>query len=179
MSSDGNYLLKNYFLFIYRIQQVALTSDDVEPTHKCNLQSIAIALLALISRVTGINNLLEYTQKIIDARKEEAPYFLPPLLDPKKTKSKMNANLPHLSIDKMALAECLQNAGMDFNRLQTGAPYALNQLDNPAHRHSWVESVSNQMTQRNSSADLTAYNADADSITSSPGMAKVQLLFYF
>lgn len=143
--------------------------------HKCNLHCIAIALLSLISRVTGVNNLLEYAQKIIDARKEEAPYFLPPLLDPKKTgTTKMNLNLPHLSIDKIALAESLQNAGMDSNRLQTGTPYALNQTDNPAHRHSWVDTVSNpQLAQRNSSADLTAYNADGDSVTSSPGVSKV------
>lgn len=146
--------------------------------HKCNLHSIAIALLSLISRVTGINNLLEYAQKIIDARKEEAPYFLPALLDPKKTTNKMNMDLPHLAIDKMALGECLQNAGMDANRLQTGTPYALHQTDNYAHRHSWVESVSNHLPQRNSSADLTAYNGDADSISSSPGVSKVRCSVY-
>ncbi|XP_036230945.2 protein EFR3 homolog cmp44E isoform X2 [Bactrocera oleae] len=167
--------VQEFLLFILGIQQVALTADlELEVVHKCNLHCIAIALLSLISRVTGVNNLLEYAQKIIDARKEEAPYFLPPLLDPKKTgTTKMNLNLPHLSIDKIALAESLQNAGMDSNRLQTGAPYALNQTDNPAHRHSWVDTVSNpQLAQRNSSADLTAYNADGDSVTSSPGVTK-------
>ncbi|XP_067628751.1 protein EFR3 homolog cmp44E isoform X2 [Eurosta solidaginis] len=170
--------VQEFLLFILGIQQVALASDlELEPLHKCNLHCIAIALLSLISRVTGVNNLLEYTQKIIDARKEEAPYFLPPLLDPKKTtSSKMNICLPHLTIDKMALAESLQNAGMDSNRLQTGTPYALNQIDNPAHRHSWVDTVSNpQLPQRKSSADLTAYNADGDSITSSPGVSKKTL----
>ncbi|XP_017483475.1 PREDICTED: LOW QUALITY PROTEIN: protein EFR3 homolog cmp44E-like [Rhagoletis zephyria] len=170
--------VQEFLLFILGIQQVALTADlELETVHKCNLHCIAIALMSLISRVTGVNNLLEYTQKIIDARKEEAPYFLPPLLDPKKTTTtKMNLYLPHLAIDKIALAENLQNAGMDSNRLQTGTPYALNQSDNPAHRHSWVDTVSNpQLPQRNSSADLTAYNADGDSVTSSPGVSKKTL----
>ncbi|XP_020715526.1 protein EFR3 homolog cmp44E isoform X1 [Ceratitis capitata] len=170
--------VQEFLLFILGIQQVALTADlELEAVHKCNLHCIAIALMSLISRVTGVNNLLEYTQKIIDARKEDAPYFLPPLLDPKKTTStKINLCLPHLTIDKIALAESLQNAGMDSNRLQTGTPYALNQTDNPAHRHSWVDTVSNpQLPQRNSSADLTAYNADGDSVTSSPGVSKKML----
>lgn len=93
----------------------------------------------LLGRVTGINNIIEYAQKIIDARKEEAPYFLPPMLDSKKTTQKYSTNLPHLMIDKVTLTECLQNAGMDSGRVQTGNPYSLSQTDNPAHRTSWVE----------------------------------------
>ncbi|KNC21719.1 EFR3-like protein cmp44E, partial [Lucilia cuprina] len=167
--------VQEFLLFILGIQQVAVTTENLSEIHKCSLYSISIALLTLTARVTGINNLLEYAQKIIEDRKHDAPYFLPPLLEPKKSSSKYNLNVPHLAIDKMALAECLQNAGMDFNRLQTGLPYALNQSDNPGHRHSWVETVSSNMTQRNSSADLTAYNADADSISSSPGVSKKTL----
>lgn len=147
--------------------------DTLGAVHRCNLHGIAIALLVLISRVSGINNLLEYAQKIIEARREEAAYYLPPLLDAKKGATKnLNLSLPHLSIDKLALGEGLQNAGMDAQRLNTGAPYTLNQTDNPGHRHSWVESVSAHMTQRNSSADLTVYNGDVDSVNSSPGICK-------
>ncbi|XP_073848060.1 protein EFR3 homolog stmA isoform X2 [Musca autumnalis] len=167
--------VQEFLLFILGIQQVSNTSDELSNIHKCCLQQIAIALLTLTARVTGINNLLEYAQKIIEDRKVEATHWLPPLLDSKKSNKSYNLNLPHLAIDKIALAECLQNAGMDFNRLQTGVPYALNQIDNPGHRHSWVESVSNHMQHRNSSADLTAYNADADSISSSPGVSKKAL----
>uniref|UniRef100_A0A1I8NRE8 Protein EFR3 homolog cmp44E n=1 Tax=Stomoxys calcitrans TaxID=35570 RepID=A0A1I8NRE8_STOCA len=167
--------VQEFLLFILGIQQVATTSDDLSVIHKCCLNIIAMALLTLIARVTGINSLLEYAQKIIEDRKQEATYFLPPLLDSRKSNKTYNLSLPHLAIDKMALAECLQSAGMDFNRLQTGVPYSLNQMDNPGHRHSWVESVSNTMTQRNSSADLTAYNGDADSISSSPGVSKKAL----
>lgn len=152
---------------------MAVTTENLSDLHKCSLYAISIALLTLTARVTGINNLLEYAQKIIEDRKQDATYFLPPLMDSKKSSIKYNLTVPQLAIDKMALAECLQNAGMDFNRLQTGLPYALNQADNPGHRHSWVETVSNSMTQRNSSADLTTYNADADSISSSPGVSKV------
>lgn len=149
-----------------------MTTEGLTSVHRCNLHSVAIALLTLSARVTGINNLLEYVEKIIDARKEEAGYFLPPLIV-SDTDIVGSINLPHLNIDKLALADCLQAAGMDSNRLQTGAPYGLNQSDNPAHRHSWVETVNEQLTQRNSSADLTIYNGDTDSITSSPGLTKV------
>ncbi|KRJ98387.1 protein EFR3 homolog cmp44E isoform X2 [Drosophila yakuba] len=168
-----NETVQEFLLFILGIQQVASTVDTLGNVHKCSLHAISIGLLVLISRVSGINNLLEYAQKIVDARREEASHFLPPLLEPKKLAGKtFNLALPHLAIDKLALGECLQNAGMDAQRLNTGAPYSLNQTDHPGHRHSWVESVSNQLTQRNSSADLTVYNGDVDSVSSSPGVCK-------
>ncbi|XP_033253028.1 protein EFR3 homolog cmp44E-like [Drosophila miranda] len=165
--------VQEFLLFILGIQEVANTVETLGAVRKCNLHAISIALLVLISRVSGINNLLEYAQKIVDARREEATYFLPPLLESKKVATKsLNLSLPHLAIDKLALGECLQNAGMDAQRLNTGAPYTLNQTDNPGHRHSWVESVSSHLTQRNSSADLTVYNGDVDSVNSSPGQCK-------
>ncbi|XP_034103331.1 protein EFR3 homolog cmp44E isoform X2 [Drosophila sulfurigaster albostrigata] len=165
--------VQEFLLFILGVQQVASTVESLGAVHRCNLHAIAIALLVLISRVSGINNLLEYAQKIIEARRDEASYYLPPLMDTKKGSNKnLNLSLPHLAIDKLALGECMQNAGMDAQRLNTGAPYALNQSDNPGHRHSWVDSVSAQMTQRNSSADLTVYNGDVDSVNSSPGICK-------
>lgn len=131
--------VQEFILFILGIQQVAISSNEIGTIHKCCMHAIAIALLCLLGRVTGINNIMEYAQKVVDARKEEAPYLLPPLLDSKKNTQKYNLNLPHLMIDKIALAECLQSAGMEFSRVQTGIPYSLNQVDNPAHRHSWVE----------------------------------------
>ncbi|XP_022224750.2 protein EFR3 homolog cmp44E isoform X2 [Drosophila obscura] len=165
--------VQEFLLFILGIQEVANTVESLGAVHKCNLHAISIALLVLISRVSGINNLLEYAQKIVDARREEATYYLPPLLETKKVPSKsLNLSLPHLAIDKLALGECLQNAGMEAQRLNTGAPYTLNQTDHPGHRHSWVESVSSHLTQRNSSADLTVYNGDVDSVNSSPGVCK-------
>ncbi|XP_032597075.1 protein EFR3 homolog cmp44E isoform X2 [Drosophila grimshawi] len=170
--------VQEFLLFILGIQQVASTLETLGAVHRCNLHGISIALLVLISRVSGINSLLEYAQKIIEARREEATYYLPPLLDPKKVSSSsknLNLSLPHLAIDKLALGECMQNAGMDAQRLNTGAPYTLNQTDHPGHRHSWVETVSNQNAQRNSSADLTVYNGDVDSVSSSPGVSKKAL----
>ncbi|XP_030563547.1 protein EFR3 homolog cmp44E [Drosophila novamexicana] len=165
--------VQEFLLFILGIQQVASTVETLGAVHRCNLHAISIGLLVLISRVSGINNLLEYAQKIVEARREEAAYYLPPLMEPKKVSTKnLNLSLPHLAIDKLALGECMQNAGMDAQRLNTGAPYSLNQADNPGHRHSWVESASTHMTQRNSSADLTLYNGDVDSVNSSPGVCK-------
>lgn len=164
--------VQEFILFILGIQELATTSNDLGSYHKCNLHSIAISLLMLLGRVTGINNIIEYAQKIIDARKEEAPYFLPPLLDSKKTTQKYSTNLPHLMIDKVTLTECLQNAGMDSGRVQTGNPYSLSQTDNPAHRTSWVEVSS--MPSRPSATDLSIYT-DADSVNSSPGVLKKTL----
>lgn len=84
---------------------MATTSEELSDIHKCCLNIIAMALLTLTARVTGINNLLEYAQKIIEDRKQEAAYFLPPLLEAKKSNKTYNLNLPHLAIDKLALAE--------------------------------------------------------------------------
>lgn len=70
----------------------------------------------------------------------------------------------------MALAEALQASGMEFNRLQTGTPYSLNQQDMSQHRQSWVEQAS-----RSSIVDVSTYNNDNDSIGSSPGVIKVFL----
>lgn len=167
--------VQEFLLFILGIQEVAVTAEDLNSVHKCNLHSIAISLLCLIARVTGINNVMDYAEKIIHDRNEEAVHFLPPLIDSKNYSGKVyNVNCPNLLIDKMALTECLQNAGMDFNRLQTGSPYGLNKINNATHRHSWVEAVSNMPT-RYSSADLSAYNNDADSVSSSPGFSKKSL----
>lgn len=136
--------------------------------------SISMALLCLICRVTGIASLLEYSEKIVDARKEEAPYMLPPLLD-KRSGYELNVNLPHLSIDKMALAECLETAGVENKRLENGTPYELNQVDTAMPRNSWVDVSSTGMGHRDSSADLASNGNDNDSNNSSPGMTKKSL----
>lgn len=71
-------------------------------THKCNLHAIAVALLALLGRVTGVNNIMEYCEKIIDSRQEEALYLLPGLMDPERDIiDSATLNLPHLMIDKV------------------------------------------------------------------------------
>lgn len=59
--------------------------------------------MALLGRVTGVNNIMEYCEKIIEARQEEAEHLLPPLIDPERNIDKNLLNLPHLMIDKVRL----------------------------------------------------------------------------
>ncbi len=53
---------------------------------------------------------------------------------------------------------------MENSRIQTGAPYSLNQLDQSNQRHSWVETGN---LSRGSIAEFNNY-ADTDSVNSSP-----------
>lgn len=76
---------------------------------------------------------------------------------------------------QLALAECLQNFGIEFSRLQSGVPYSLNAADQHGQRHSWVDpnninAVAMSMS-RNSAGDIAAF-ADNDSVTSSPDMKR-------
>lgn len=74
----------------------------------------------------------------------------------------------------MALSECLQNSGLDYNRLQSGVPYSLNSADQNAPRHSWVDPThihSAMSMSRGSNGDIQSFN-DNDSINSSPGVQR-------
>ncbi|XP_055619562.1 protein EFR3 homolog cmp44E isoform X2 [Toxorhynchites rutilus septentrionalis] len=162
--------VQEFLLFVLGVQQVALTEAELSPKHRCNLHSIAIALLILIGRCTAIGTIVEYAEKLIQARKEEATYLLPPLLDnDRSAPSTLNTNLPHLMIDKLAISECLQQAALEHTRVQTGTPYSLHQSDMSAHRHSWVDTSA----ARNSIVDAN-YN-DVESVSSSPGVQKRSL----
>lgn len=114
--------------------------------------------------------------QIIDARREESEFLLPPLLENDRVIQKTNTNLPHLMLDKLAVAECLQSAGMEHNRVQTGMPYSLNQIDQSSHRHSWVETTP---LARDSLHDISNYSNDIDSVSSSPGVSKVIIIEFF
>ncbi|KAG4068542.1 hypothetical protein HA402_004883 [Bradysia odoriphaga] len=161
--------IQEFLLFILGIQQIAIANSELTYSHKCNLHVIAVSLLALLGRVTGVNNIMEYCEKIIESRQEEANYLLPGLMDPgKDVIDSSSLNLPHLMVDKLALSECLQNAGMENSRIQTGAPYSLNQLDQSHQRHSWVET-------RGSIAEFNSY-ADTDSVNSSPVLPKKPII---
>lgn len=70
--------------------------------HRCNLHIISVALLSLVCRVTGIKNLMEYCEKIIFDRNEEATYLLPPLLEMDQNHEKHSLILPHLMMDKVS-----------------------------------------------------------------------------
>lgn len=89
-------------IFCLRIQQIAIANSELTYTHKCNLHAIAIALLALLARVTGVNNIMEYCEKIVESRKEDALFLLPGLIDPERNMvDSTSLNLPHLMIDKV------------------------------------------------------------------------------
>lgn len=187
---------------IRSIQQLSITSEELSYTHRCNLHIIAIALLALVGRVTGIKSLMEYSEKIVNARMEDASHLLPPLLDSMQNYEKHNLNVPHLMVDKvrivchlasktiilstsessepqMALAESLQNAGMENSRLQSGVPYSLNPLDQSIPRHSWVDPGSVQAAAmshlRSSAGDIHSIH-DNDSVNSSPDIQRRTLV---
>lgn len=139
--------LKITNLFYSSIEMLAITlsADTISYAHRCNLHTVAITLLALLAHCTGVNNLREYSAKLIDARSEEAPQWLhTTMLDPQSLDDdcvdaqRRSMMLPHLYIDKLALVECLQNADMESNRLTTGTPYTLYEPDTNPHRHSWV-----------------------------------------
>lgn len=149
--------------------------DTIGYAHRCNLHTVAVTLLALVGHVTGVNNLRDYCGKLMAARAEDAPHWLPDLLDadrPLPAAEKRPLQQPHLYIDQLALVECLQNADMEFQRLAGGTPYALHQIDPGAHRHSWVDtsmaSGSGAQRSRNSLDDITtATTAGATSYTGS------------
>lgn len=90
------------FIFIHSIQQLSISSEELSYTHRCNLHIIAISLLSLVGRVTGIKSLIEYGEKIVNARLEEATHLLPPLLDSTQNFEKHSLAVPHLMVDKVS-----------------------------------------------------------------------------
>lgn len=80
---------------------MSLNTGDLLYTHKCNLHIITIALLSLVARVAGINNLMEYCEKLISNRLDEAPQTLPPLLDPSQNSEKEFPSVPQVMLDKV------------------------------------------------------------------------------
>ncbi|XP_045455930.1 protein EFR3 homolog cmp44E [Melitaea cinxia] len=153
---------------ILSIQQSALSNPVLSLWQQCALHAVALALAALLPHVLLLPRLADYVAQIIEARREEAPHLLPPLLeDYDLSPSKMPNKLPYLMIDQMAIGECLKASGVEA-RLQPAAPYAGAGL---AHRHSWVEAGATQG--RDSLADISAGpNTELDSANSSPGVQR-------
>lgn len=170
-------------------------------------------------RVTGINSLTEYADKIVKDRKVEATHLVPPLNE--NAKEEYNLDIPQVLIDQVririflsenhhfpknakkkttfskkktkilifvmfffqtALVECLQSAGIETDRLQTGKPYSLTSNDQNGPRHSWVDPSTVQgvthSLSRISTGDIQSFN-DADSVTSSPGAQRKVLTTEF
>lgn len=88
----------------YSIQHISLNANtELGYAHKCNLHIIAISLLCLLARVTGVASILEYSEKVVSSRNDEASHLLPVLLDSKHNYEKKNLTVPHLMLDKVQL----------------------------------------------------------------------------
>ncbi|XP_068625204.1 protein EFR3 homolog cmp44E [Battus philenor] len=157
---------------ILAIQQSALSNPVLSSSQQCRLHAVAISLCALPPHVLPLPALKDYVSRIIEARREEAPHLLPPLLEDydNLSPSRMPSKLPYLMIDQMALAECLKACGIDTSRLQSPLPYSSGSAAGLAHRHSWVEAGAAQG--RDSLADIAAGPAELDSANSSPGVQR-------
>lgn len=83
---------------------------------------------------------------------------------------------------QLTLSECLQNAGIDSGRLQSGVPYSLNASDQMGPRHSWVDPsnvhAAAMSMSRASNGDIQSFN-DNDSVNSSPGVQRRALTTEF
>lgn len=162
--------VQEMLLFILGIQKTALESETLTPSHKSNLHSIVIALFALLSRCTGINNLLEYCNQVVELRRADGGHLLPPLDDTSYTIEELSKELPHLMVEKDQLVELLKQAGLESNHLQNGSPYVVNSQLDYSHRPSWVD-VSG-FGKGNSNTDLNSFTNDTDSVSSSPGLPR-------
>lgn len=98
-----------------------MNTSEISFSHKCNLHIISIALFSLVARVTGINNLMEYCEKIISDRLEEMPQILPPLIDPMQKSDKNVSSLTQVLIDKVSKTFTFHNNSNSFTFL----PYSL------------------------------------------------------
>lgn len=167
--------VQEMLLFVLGMQQTALDSDSLSPSHKSNLHSMVIALLALLARCTGINNLLEYCNRIVELRRSDGGHLLPPLDDAAYQIEELSQALPQLMLDKGELTECLKQAGLEFNHLSKGTPYVVNTQLDYAHRPSWMD-MSGAGGIGNSNGDLSTFTNDTDSVSSSPGVQRKPIL---
>ncbi|XP_061724151.1 protein EFR3 homolog cmp44E isoform X2 [Cydia pomonella] len=155
----------DFMQLILAIQQSALTNPVLTVGQQCQLHAVSVALALLLPRTRAHDYLL----KIVDARREDAPHLLPPLLEEYDiTPAMMPNKFPYLMIDQMELCECLKASGLDAARLQAPSPYAAGGVS-LAHRHSWLETGA--AAGRDSLADIGAPN-EMDSANSSPGVQR-------
>ncbi|XP_053617864.1 protein EFR3 homolog cmp44E isoform X2 [Plodia interpunctella] len=158
---------------IMAIQQSSISNPVLSVAQQCQLQAVSIALAALLPHVMMLPRLADYIDRIVAARREEAPHLLPPA--PRDgdlvSASASPASLPYLMIDQLALCECLKGCGIEASRLQSPSPYSSGNAAALAHRHSWVEAGA--AAGRDSLADITAGPvAELDSANSSPGVQR-------
>lgn len=89
------------FHFFCRIQSLALSSNILSDGQKFNLHALVISVMVLIPSVLRIKALTEYANKIVEARKQEAPHLLPELLMHYSSDCEGANKLPHLMLDQV------------------------------------------------------------------------------
>ncbi|XP_011505309.1 PREDICTED: protein EFR3 homolog cmp44E [Ceratosolen solmsi marchali] len=146
---------------IMSLQDLALTSIEINTAIKFNLHAIVISLLVLIANVCNISNLMDYGNKIVRNRYKEAPHLLPDLCSEYGHLSSGISS--SLLVDQAIVSECLKEVGLETNELQ-GTNYSNNSLQ---HRYSWVDN-----TGCNSSGDINDGTIELDSAGSSPSVQK-------
>lgn len=78
------------------------------------MHAIVASLLVLIPNVVSMEPLAEYANKIIEARKEEAPHLLPELQSHYATNCETANKLPHLMVDQVSFCSLLGVARIFF-----------------------------------------------------------------
>lgn len=153
--------LQEFLVFIFHLQDVAIRSEELTVRHKCNLHRIVSALVALLSRCVGVYS--DYCEKLIDRRRSDAPYLLPPLTDDSSpTLHAMKLEIPEdVLLDRQAVVVCLQSAGIRSERLQTET------LFSNERRVSLIEGFTSR------DGNLSDNYPDNDSVKSSPDAPRV------
>lgn len=153
--------LQEFLVFIFHLQDVAIRSEELTVRHKCNLHRIVSALVALLSRCVGVYS--DYCEKLIDKRRSDAPYLLPPLTDDSSpTLHAMKLEIPDdVLLDRQAVVVCLQSAGIRSERLQTET------LFSNERRVSLIEGFTSR------DGNVSDNYQDADSVKSSPDAPRV------
>lgn len=156
------------------LQTLSLNSTNLSSAQKFNLHAIVASLLILIPNVVpNMISLADYASKIVETRRSDAPHLLPELLPHYPLDNESAKKLPHAMVDQMAVCEALKVSGMDSTRLSQGLPYgagAPGPLSSQHHRHSWVE-----VGARGSVVDIANGPQDVDSVSSSPGLPRVNI----
>lgn len=155
--------LQEFLVFIFHLQDTAMRSEELTVRHKCNLHRITVSLMALLSHCVGVYT--EYCETLIDRRRSEAPYLLPPLTDDSSpTLHAMNLEIAEdCLLDRQLVVGCLQSAGIRSERLQTETLFPndrrVSLIDGGASRD----------------GNMSDTYPDIDSIKSSPDVARVKL----
>jgi hypothetical protein len=153
--------LQEFLVFIFHLQDTAVCSEDLTVRHKCNLHRIAVSMATILSRCVGIH--VEYCEQVIERRRQNAPYLLPPLTDDTSpTLHSMNLEIPEdLLLDRQVFVATMQGAGIRCERLQ------METLFPSDRRASLIDGVSMR------DGNLSDTFPDAESIKSSPDVSRV------